>query len=567
MYIIKFFYSVRHTRFSQLITRLNLTAKRKCKERFFHYYNKRFSRIQISCLPNDSFPLPVFSSRTGFFKLNNTIGESFDLTFLNKTYSFQFPIDWHNKELEYGTRLWKLNLHYHEFLEEVDDLYFEKIILDWISQNPPYKKGYWLDSWNSYSLSIRVVVWMQQIAKRKDRLSSEFLEIAFLSLSKQLYFLNNNIENDIRGNHLIKNIKALLWASIFFEKTTQVTNWRTKGEKLLLLELNEQILGDGLHFELSPAYHCQVFADLLECYIVVQDEEIKKILATNLRRMETALNLVTHPDGKVSSFNDGGLNMAYKPIELLKIFQELFRTKIDKFTSIELPKAGYYGLYLKDSFFLYDAGPIAPDYLPAHGHGDIFSFEWSIAGQRFFIDKGVYEYNFGSKRDLSRATISHNTLSIDGEDQCEFWGAFRVARRANVRILEKQISDSGIYIRGTHDGYKRLKGNPIHERAVSFDGGTLLIRDSVKGGRGQKAEARFLLHPGVEISMSEASCVLKLNEVRLNFQSPSPLKIIDSFWFPDFGVEIPCKQIIVLYGDCPIDGVCRISRIIEEDEK
>ena len=55
----------------------------------------------------------------------------------------QVPIDWHPKKLEYGTRLWKLNLHYHEFLEEVDDEWFELILIDWIDQNPPYKKGYW----------------------------------------------------------------------------------------------------------------------------------------------------------------------------------------------------------------------------------------------------------------------------------------------------------------------------------------------------------------------------------------------------------------------------------------
>ena len=44
-------------------------------------------------------------------------------------------------------------------------------IKDWIGANKPYKKGYWLDDWNSYSLSIRVVVWMQQFERRGDSLS------------------------------------------------------------------------------------------------------------------------------------------------------------------------------------------------------------------------------------------------------------------------------------------------------------------------------------------------------------------------------------------------------------
>ena len=34
--------------------------------------------------------------------------------------------------------------------------------------------------------------------------------------------------------------------------------------QLLASELDEQVLADGMHYERSPAYHCQVLADLID---------------------------------------------------------------------------------------------------------------------------------------------------------------------------------------------------------------------------------------------------------------------------------------------------------------
>ena len=52
-----------------------------------------------------------------------------------------------------------------EFVEALYSHNWFSFIKDWIFSNKPYKKGYWLDDWNSYSLSIRVVVWMQQFER------------------------------------------------------------------------------------------------------------------------------------------------------------------------------------------------------------------------------------------------------------------------------------------------------------------------------------------------------------------------------------------------------------------
>jgi len=557
MNILKLFYSVRYTRVDQLFARFKLLVKRKFSEKFADSLNKKFESSHLEFSVVEDIPTPIFNKRRGSFEVLKLEKEAFKLTFLNETHSFQVPIDWHPKKLEYGTRLWKLNLHYHEFLEEVDDEWFELILIDWIDQNPPYKKGYWLDSWNSFALSIRVVVWMQQLAFRKISLSKEFEDRVNRSLFNQLQFLYSNLEEDIRGNHIIKNIKALLWGSKYFKSNQQVEHWERKCHQLLKDELETQILIDGFHFERSPAYHGQVFGDLLECYHVMNAGRLKSELSAKLEKMALVMSKVTHPDGKYSLFNDGGLDMAYSPGELIKKSEELLGIKVESSNKINLPEAGYFGLKTKNNLFLYDAGKIAPDTLPAHGHGDIFSFEWSIDGQRVFIDKGVYEYNAGERRSESRSTNSHNTVNIDGNDQCEFWGAFRVARRANVEVLERGFDTNSMHIKARHDGYKRLEGSPIHQRSINFSGYRLLIEDEVVGGNGQSVEARFLIHPDVEVIKGQNTVILRLSEKEIKLESEGDMTVIDSVWFPNFGVEERCKQIIVKYGACPLKSNCK----------
>lgn len=557
----KLYHSVKHTHLAQLLARIRLLTKRKWMEQSAGYFNKRFKKKSVAAKITSDPPFPIFKKREGEFSEINKDFKSFSLSFLNESRSYQLPINWHEKELENGTRLWKLNLHYMEFLEGVDDEWFEWIVDGWIKQNLPYKKGYWLDSWNSFALSIRIVVWMQQIAKRRKELDAGFVETAKRSIYKQLLFLEKNIEEDVRGNHIIKNIKALLWGAAFFQKDKNVERWLDLGKELLDREIDQQVLPDGMHFERSPAYHIQVFADLLECYKVLDKSRVKDELTSILPSMAQVVADLRHPDGLVAQFNDGGENMAYNPQEVLNVYEKVGGIEIESQSYFEYPKAGYYGLRNSNDYIIYDAGKIAPDELPGHGHGDIFSFEWSVKGKRIIIDKGVYEYNQGTKRKKSRSTLSHNTVNIDHEDQCEFWKAFRVARRAEVDIKDYDCSDKIFSVEASHDGYKRLNDSPIHKREFVTNLKEINIKDTISGGGGQNAESRLLFHPSCSISIKDGTCKVINGDVEILIKSDSDMEIINSIWFPNFGQEISTKQLIIKYGSIPVEGKIRLMRI------
>lgn len=544
---------------SQLLARLRLSLKRKFLESFHEYFNRRYYNRKVKVKLDKHLPKPVFESRSGFFSESSKEHKTFSLTFLNKKRSCRLPLNWHEKELESGTRLWKLNLHYMEFLEEVDSDWFQWLTADWIKQNAPYKEKYWLDSWNSFALSIRVVVWMQQLSVRQNELDENFISEAVESIYKQLLFLERNLEKDLGGNHLIKNMKALAWGASFFKDDINTGKWKKLANTLLNEALDEQILSDGMHYERSPAYHCQVLADLIECYEVLDNHSAKTKLRSKLLMMGEALTKVVHPDQKISLFNDGGLNMAYSPDKLIAALQKKSGFVSQTVETIRLKEAGYFGLNKNNSYLLFDAGKIAPDHLPAHGHGDIFSFEWSINNERIFIDKGVFEYNKGEKRRLSRSTQSHNTVNIAGKDQCEFWNSFRVARRANVFVEDSHFENGSFSICAEHDGYRRLKGRPVHQRSLDFNGTKLRIADTIKGGDELNAEARFLLAPSVEVWQEKDRYILSAKTTKLFFETDKPVKIAQTTWYPDFGVEQKCYQLIVSLGQVPCNAAYYIE--------
>lgn len=552
--------TVRHVRPRQLVARLRLMLRRRWRVRRAGHFRARLLTAPLPALTlREPLPQPLFPPRCS--KATVRDGGVYTLTFLNAPRTCAHPFDWHPAELETGTRLWLLNLHYMEFLEALPDEAFTRVVEDWIAHVPPYRAGYWLDDWNSYALSIRCVVWMQQFAARRASQPEAFQQAMLASLLRQLRFLEENLETDIGGNHLIKNIKALLWGGRFFDHA-DAARWRALGEQLLAQELDEQILPDGMHYERSPAYHAQVFADLLECYAVLEGGAAKDALHARLRPMAQALADTTHPDGCPSLFNDGGLHMAYAPDRCLHVWTELTGEACSPRRRFALEAAGYYGLRTEDEYVLVDCGAVAPDFLTAHGHGDLFSFEWTIGGERFIVDAGVYEYNPGPRRAYARSTQAHNTLTLDGLDQCEFWGAFRMARRARVvRRAYRPEEDEGFVLRGAHDGYRHLAGAPMHERTTHVRPGRIEIRDRVEGGAGQCAEARLLLHPGCTVEEREGTLLLARGKVAVRLETDAAVRVEPAPWFPDFGVECASRRVVLRYGAAPCSGAFRLERV------
>jgi uncharacterized heparinase superfamily protein len=485
-------------------------------------------------------PSPPFAARSGLLRAAPD-GSVLRLPWGER--ALPWPVAWgpHGAGGDGTLRADLNNVHFMEYLESADDAAFAGLVDDWIANNPRHARDAWRYAWRPYNLSLRVVVWMEELARRFGRLEPGFVARVLASSAEQLRFLEGHLETDLRGNHLIKNIRALLWGGACFSGP-EAARWTALGKRLLRRELAEQVLPDGCHYERSPAYHCQVMGDLLACRAALPEPvpELEDALA----RMARALGWFTHPDGGVALFNDGGLSMALPPAQLLEVFaRSVGRPPARALGPFAQPDAGYFGLRTEDELLAVDCGALGPDYLPGHGHCDLLSFEWSTGGRRIVVDQGTHQYMPGPRRLASRCTQSHNTVVIGGAEQSDIYGAFRCGRRASPELREFTPQGDGFRFVGSHDGFAGLPGRPKHVRTVEARPGSVEIRDEVKARGRHAAAAHLLLHPdcGVEVRGSEAK--IRNGPVTVNLAASVEISAEPAEWYPDIHVAEPTTRL------------------------
>ena len=81
---------------------------------------------------------------------------------------------------------------------------------------------------------------------------------------------------------------------------------------------------------------------------------------------------------------------------------------------------------------------------------DVLSSELTLQGQRAIVDTGVSSYERGPERHYERSTAAYNTIRVDGLEQAEIWGGFRVGRRpAIIRFVAARLQAVNSYVART----------------------------------------------------------------------------------------------------------------------
>jgi uncharacterized heparinase superfamily protein len=394
-------------------------------------------------------------------------------------------------------------------------------------------------------------------AVRKTPLPAE----AIHSLAVQSRWLRQRLEWHLLGNHLFANAKALVFAGMFFDGA-EARLWLDKGLAIVARELEEQILGDGGHFERSPMYHAIFLEDLLDLVnlSLAYGHEVPASWIGRIDRMRHWLAAMVHPDGEIAFFNDAALGIAPTRSQL-----EAYATRLGlpeagevKERIVYLRDSGYLRLASGQAVLLADLAPVGPDYLPGHAHADTLSFELSLDGLRVLVNSGTSVYSAGPERDRQRGTASHNTVVVDGENSSEVWAGFRVGRRA--RILHVAVDDGPLATaRAAHNGYRHLGGHPIHSREWRLDQRELVVTDRVEGAGKHQVEIVFHLHPEIAVSSSTPS-VYELrassngSSTWLSLSGPAEFGVHPSTYHPEFGVSQNNQRVCARYeGLLPVE--------------
>ena len=187
----------------------------------------------------------------------------------------------------------------------------------------------------------------------------------------------------------------------------------------------------------------------------------------------------------------------------------------------------------------------------------------SIFGSRVIVNSGTSIYGESSERHKQRSTAAHSTVVVDGQNSSEVWSSFRVARRAKVIYIKTKENKNNTEVSASHDGYKRLKGKPIHKRDWVFFDDKVIIKDSITGDGIHKVMSILPLHPDVSvIDFHENSIRLSVNGklVKIVFEGSGELEIIASKYFPEFGLSIDNKMLTFNYvGPLPHKIITKIT--------
>jgi uncharacterized heparinase superfamily protein len=470
------------------------------------------------------------------------------LTFLNRRVEVSWPPRWHQQELP---RLWQYNLHYLDFVWALDYEPAKVLVRDWSSHHPIGKGRV---GWEAYPSCLRLLNLCQVFFDRfRDQTENDpkFRDELWASIYLQGEWLSRNLEYHLLGNHLLENGVALYFIGLCF-KGDAGERWLSAGRSLVEQELREQVLADAAHFERSPMYQARVVY-ALTALLNAGAGEIVNILPA----ISHALGDMSHPDGDIALLNDSAMKISNTFDEIAVYSKSVlgYYSSANGLLDTEkgtrcwaLPEAGYYGARCESGDYLVcDAGPIGPDYLPGHAHGDIFSFELSLLGKRVIVDSGVHDYERSEMRRYCRSTQAHNTVEIDGQDQCEFWAAFRVARRGRPKDVEWVKSEQGFRLSGWHDGYLRLRSRARHARQFTWHhSGVLMVKDRVAAKLDCDAVSRIHLHPDCELRLLDERRVrvwFPGGDATICFAGLGQLGFEEYPYCPEFGVSMKAAAI------------------------
>jgi uncharacterized heparinase superfamily protein len=408
---------------------------------------------------------------------------------IGRDHPFAVPVDWKTAE---QPMLWRFTLHYFEWLADLESIGDNRMaraaIDDWMEAHPRPDAV----AWHPYPLSLRIFAWLRHARFLLDGAGDSFKRRFIAALERQTRHLARVVERDVGGNHIIKNLKALIAAGRVVEGLSHL------GPPALIeleREVARQVLPDGGHYERSPAYHLQVLCDLLDVRAVLGGSA-PKWLEDAVSRMAGALVLFRHGDGGLALFNDGDVG---RPPLLRAVAEHLGGLP-------EPPDAladcGYYRLGAAGALVLMDAGRCCPDDLPAHAHADALSFEFSAGPERIVVNSGTFAYQDDAWRNRLRGTAAHSTVEIDGDDSAEVYATFRVGRRPRAVSAIRGDDEAAIRVSGSHDGYRHLGLNHRRRLTLERDGRSLAGEDRIERTGAEDSSrhtvtARFHLHPSV----------------------------------------------------------------------
>jgi heparinase II/III-like protein len=503
--------------------------------------------------------------------------------------TFGDPVDWHvdpvsgrRAPLVHWSRLdpldsaalgdskviWELNRHqwlvglgcaYHFSGNERYAAAVHGFIREWIDANPP---GVGINWASSLEVALRLIAWcwVAVLLLGSEALSEEFFAALVASIRRHAMHVERYLSFYFSPNtHLTGEALGLFYSGVLFPEIPGASRWRRLGARILVEQIERQVLPDGVYFEQSTCYQRYTVEIYLHFLILAARNgvAIPDHVSQHVHTMLDFLLTTCRPDGSMPQIGDadGGWLLpltARAPDDARGVFSvaaAFFRRADYAWAGNATPETlwmlGPAGLDTLDSLtpsppvglpsrlfadggyavmrsgwdvqahhLILDAGPLGGLRSAGHGHADLLSVQCSAFGERFIVDPGTGCYTADPAwRDHFRSTAAHSTVTIDAVNQAIPAGPFAWHSRPRARLRRWLSTDDMDFADAEHDAYRHLSDPVIHRRRVLFVKPRFwVIVDDLDGSAEHRIDLRFQFAP-MDVTL-EADLWARARELR-----------------------------------------------------
>ena len=486
--------------------------------------------------------------------------------------SFGDPIDWHLDPVS-GKRaplvhwtdvdfldaervgdskvIWELNRH--QWLVRLGQAYrmtgderyaerFAAAIVQWRLANPP---GIGINWASSLEVAFRIISWSWAVMLfRGSRVLGPELFVEILEgVAGHAAHVERYLSRYYSPNtHLTGEALGLFYAGLVFPELRGARRWRRLGRRILVDELDRQVLPDGFHFERSTCYHRYTVEIYLHFVLLAARNAVPlpREVAEQLEDMVDVLLALREPDGSIPAIGDadGGslLPLAPRPRGDLRgvfaVAAAVFRrpdyawaaqgpgpealwlcgpagSDVESLAP-RAPESAASALFAEGGYavmrsgwdrrahqLVFDTGPLGCPVSAGHGHADLLGIHCTVFGEATIADPGTFCYTAEPAwRDFFRGTAAHSTVRVDGLDQAVPRGPFSWQARPSARLLRWVTTESLDVADAEHDAYARLADPVTHRRRVLWIKPRYwIIVDDLAGAETHEVELRFQFAP------------------------------------------------------------------------
>ena len=363
---------------------------------------------------------------------------------------------------------------------------------DWLERVPHTKESE-TTTWRALEAGIRPEFWLRALTLFNDVVPGELRERIDESLSAHGEYLAKTYG----AFHALSNWGVIQDHGLFLIGSwLGRADWQALALERLTKNLHSAVLPDGIHWEQSPMYHCEVLHAAADTILVALRNgiDVPPELMYQCHKMCTALSYWVAPNRHIIPqsdsddidagdllalgallFDDPTLAAAAKGPVCEETLWDFGMDGLNRLRTMPAARPTQPSVALdvtgnpvlrtgwseQDTYLHMHTGSIGG----GHGHADLLHIDVWYGGEAVLTDAGRYTYKDGDLRYQFKAPAAHNTLRLDGQDFTQYvdtWGWKNPAPPLPQRSCFTPQAD---YVSGGHMGYL-TKGVVVTRRIV-----------------------------------------------------------------------------------------------------